>query len=421
MSEILIIENFGGLKKINIEFNKFNIFIGPQASGKSIVAKLLYFFKSFPKKMYASVENLDTIKKFDESYINTFIEYFPKSCWPSDSFSIEYKVGDEFIMIYKNHLDKLFLKYSDNFKTRYNKYKNIFKSEEKLKKSELIVNNNSSKIKKELILSFHNIDKYFGFNPYFIPAGRSFFANLQSSIFSFLSNNRAIDPFLIEFGSFYENVKMISDRKLYFTNNNGEKIYLHSPEVESIFENILSGKYLKENGTDYIIHNDSRKINVSFASSGQQETLPLLIILKELVNLNIIARGATIFIEEPEAHLYPSAQKQMVELISYVFNNSVNKIQFVITTHSPYILASLNNLMYAGKIKKNCNEEELVQLDELISKNIILDPKNVNAFSLLGGDSQNIICPEDGLISQTSLDDVSNDIAILFDKLLDFE
>ena len=34
------------------------------------------------------------------------------------------------------------------------------------------------------------------FSQLFIPAGRSFFANLQNNIFSFLSSNNALDPFL---------------------------------------------------------------------------------------------------------------------------------------------------------------------------------------------------------------------------------
>lgn len=57
---------------------------------------------------------------------------------------------------------------------------------------------------------------------------------------------------------------------------------------------------------------------------------------------------AFVIIEEPEAHLYPSLQSAIVEFIAYFanFNNS----SVLITTHSQYILASVNTLYSAGKI-----------------------------------------------------------------------
>ena len=45
--EKIEIKNFVGIKDITLEIKQINILIGPQASGKSIIAKLLYYFKSF--------------------------------------------------------------------------------------------------------------------------------------------------------------------------------------------------------------------------------------------------------------------------------------------------------------------------------------------------------------------------------------
>ena len=47
MSEFIRISNFGGIKEMEMELKPINVIIGPQASGKSVTAKLLYFFKSF--------------------------------------------------------------------------------------------------------------------------------------------------------------------------------------------------------------------------------------------------------------------------------------------------------------------------------------------------------------------------------------
>jgi predicted ATPase len=40
------IQNFGPLKNVDLEIKDLLLFIGPQASGKSTIAKLIYFFKS---------------------------------------------------------------------------------------------------------------------------------------------------------------------------------------------------------------------------------------------------------------------------------------------------------------------------------------------------------------------------------------
>ena len=46
MTERIIIKKFSCIDNLNAEFKQINIFIGPQASGKSITVKLLFFFKN---------------------------------------------------------------------------------------------------------------------------------------------------------------------------------------------------------------------------------------------------------------------------------------------------------------------------------------------------------------------------------------
>ena len=58
-------------------------------------------------------------------------------------------------------------------------------------------------------------------------------------------------------------------------------------------------------------------------------------------------------VEEPEAYLFPVAQKQIID--------------FAITTHSPYILSSLNNLLYAYNLGADKSEYSRFQVDEVQS------------------------------------------------------
>ena len=73
MKEIITIENFGGIKFIEIEFKRINILIGPQAAGKSITVKLSYFFKTFFAEITKSITNNETKRQLDRRQIEKFI------------------------------------------------------------------------------------------------------------------------------------------------------------------------------------------------------------------------------------------------------------------------------------------------------------------------------------------------------------
>ncbi len=410
MNEKLIIENFAGIKYLEINLSKINIFIGQQTTGKSICAKLLFFFKRFDNELINAVENDLTKKEFDKLLLSKFIEYFPIHSYPDDPFSINYLVSSCNILIIKDKEKKLEIQYSDIFYKTFTSYKKYFS---KLKNKNL--DQDSFEIFKptvEIRNKYHKeikelIGDYSGYNQIYIPAGRSFFANLQKSIFSFLSSNKAIDPFILEFGSFYEQIKQLLQRSL-----------LKDKFAEAFIEKILLGVYLQDKGNDYIMHQDGRKINIAYSSSGQQETLPLVLILKTLINIKFSSNGAVIYIEEPEAHIFPNAQKLIVEFISYVFNHSKTKYQFIITTHSPYILTAFNNLLQAGIIENEGNRDKNNELYKTIQKELILKPDSINAYSLQKDNYCNLMNQETGLISANILDEVSNEISDEFDKLL---
>jgi AAA15 family ATPase/GTPase len=416
MTEKLIVKNFGGIKDAEILLNRFNILIGPQASGKSILAKLMYYFKSFPDAIFISAECGDRKSDFDEKMLKRFEDYFPPHTW-TEKFSIRYEVKDLFIEITRETEGKVSIDYHEFFDSQLTSSKNKIDELKKVNSEADVfsVQMGSYGVRRGLKKTF--VDKFdpFGFSQHYIPAGRSFFANLQAGIFSFLSSNKAIDPFLIAFGSFYENIKNIEDRRRgsVVSKRNSKK-----QELDDLFEEVLCSQYIREKDKDYLLHKDKRKINLSYASSGQQETLPLMLILKTMGAVKFSSDGATLFIEEPEAHLFPSAQKLIVEFVAYVFNQSENRLQFVITTHSPYILASLNNLMFAGHINENLNKNMKEKLNKVVASEKIVLPKDVCAYSLKRGKSKSIICPETKIIAQSVLDEVSEDIAIEFDKLL---
>lgn len=413
MKENIIIENFGGIEYIDLELNKINLLIGPQASGKSITSKLLYFCKSIYPEAINAAENHKSITEFNNQFIKKFEDYFPINSWPTKDFRITYNIGDFQIQISKTLKGKLAIKYGEILKKEIKRFRHLHEklSEKYTNDDDFEFYTHTYEIRSKFTNSIQNIiGTPAAYSQFFIPAGRSFFANLQSGIFSFLSSNKAIDPFLIEFGSFYESMKNITQRKTAKKKDNAA--------IDNMIVELLRGKYFHEKGTDYLLHKDNRKINVAYASSGQQETLPLAIILNAITQVRFSGNGATLYIEEPEAHLFPRAQKMIVELITTVFNSTNNNFQFFITTHSPYILSSFNNLLHGGDIYENYPEKR-DDLMRLLPKEKLLFPATTNAFSIDRGVLTNIKCSETNLISQTILDSVSNEIAIQFDNLLD--
>ena len=74
--EKLIIKNFGSIKKAEIDFNKINIFIGEQATGKSLIAKVLFFCKNFFVYWQDALFFKKSIAEFDEVLIKQFGTFF---------------------------------------------------------------------------------------------------------------------------------------------------------------------------------------------------------------------------------------------------------------------------------------------------------------------------------------------------------
>lgn len=101
-----------------------------------------------------------------------------------------------------------------------------------------------------------------------------------------------------------------------------------------------------------LLLNNKRKVILIFASSGQQE---LLWLYNQLYILLLRRENAFVIIEEPEAHLYPSLQKEVMDFIvqfAYLNNSTV-----YVTTHSPYLLVEANTLYYAGRVYEKASSQ----------------------------------------------------------------
>lgn len=427
MSEILRVEKFAGMKSAEIELGKMNLFIGPQATGKSVCAKLLYFFKNFPQELINSIVEEGAERSaagFERRMIERFVRYFPPDSWSSAPFTLEYETNGLTFSVARasSTSSKLTSEYPREILQSHQKARAVYKELRQTQRE-----NDESELhtpSPELILKnriYFRIKKAAGSHScaqqVFVPAGRSFFANIQATIFSLFSNENAIDPFLIEFGQRYE---LARRRKYPFLATSEKKAFL--ARFDALNHMVLGGKYRLVREEDVLIHSDGRRVRMVNASSGQQEMLPLSIVLRSLP-MRWTYYGCTVYIEEPEAHLFPKSQRTIVDLIALVFNASQGKHQFVITTHSPYILTAFNNLIHAGSLAKRLHKskKKLNRLFEKVPREQVLPPSEVRAYAFQNGGVESLLSEDTGLISADVIDQVSEDLAVQFGDLLEVE
>ena len=153
-------------------------------------------------------------------------------------------------------------------------------------------------------------------------------------------------------------------------------------------------------------------MKINFASSGQQESIWILLSLFLVCLEKVKAR---IFIEEPEAHLFPIAQKQMVELIAFL--NTTMETKFVITTHSPYVLSALNNHIYAFDLAK----EKPQRVASIIEKSMWVDFYKVSGWFVSQGKTTKMEDESLRMLKAEMIDSASELVNEEYDKLFSLE
>lgn len=182
--------------------------------------------------------------------------------------------------------------------------------------------------------------------------------------------------------------------------------------AEELIKNILKADYVNDTDGEKLYFDETHWVKLIYGSSGQQEALWILLLLFIVILEN---KESYIVLEEPEAHLYPVAQRNMVELIALTMNSSNSK--FLVTTHSPYILTATNLLIQSSVVENRIaakNEETIIK------KQLRIAPQKLSAYKI--GDNEkgileNIVDRPSGLIRSIEIDSVSEIINDESDKL----
>ena len=386
--EHLYLKNFGPIREMNIDLKPLMVFIGESGSGKSAILKLLSLLRWVHKR-------------------NNLRSYFVKNHLANE---IDFSVISFTELLAISGL-KEFVK--DDTEIVFTTEQVTYKSNGKVLDTPFI--EGSFSLDKVLFLSDNRIilpdilGQYFNLNAKFPYHLEDTFLNFSHAMKSFpkgftiestdvvltqentilgvmsyyISNKKEDDsPFHIEFQNASSGTKTVSFVELI------THFYTHSHLFD--FNEVLENQY--------------KRLGIGGTGVKQWQE----------------KRTLSIFIEEPELSLFPSAQRRLLNrLVRDCFaenkqENCVTNLAFA--THSPYILTSLNNLLLAGEIGKNSNKKDVVH--NIISKEYWLTAGQVGAYAIEEGKVKYII-DEDNLINAEYLDSVSEDIVAEFSQLLD--
>ena len=227
MTNRLIIDSFLIFKHIEIDVNRYTVFIGPQASGKSIVAKLLYIFYHFPETAYSTIINDESKRELKRNMTNLFSQIFSEQIWKDSEFTISFTTDIGALSYEHKPQKRLVFSISDVYDKTFAKLHNKYVRDEKA-----IANKFSSElplIQIDKVAFFDSFRSAFARETWglinnggtctFVPAGRSSFAILTDFVFTLWKNNIHTDYFIKEFGVNYEQAR----NRYYLLYSNGQR------------------------------------------------------------------------------------------------------------------------------------------------------------------------------------------------------
>ncbi len=259
----------------------------------------------------------------------------------------------------------------------------------------------------------------------FIPAGRAFFTSIGRLVAG-IEHAGSLDPATLRFAKLFANWR---DRSEHLRPHLSD-MYSHDRKRNRIMGELFDGVVQSKRDLEYIEMSDGRRVPFSSLSSGQQELLPLwyfldnILLMDELYNRRTKKSGPSrekelVYIEEPEAHLFPEAQSKLLETLVEVVVSGQNSRSLIITTHSPYIMTKLNVLLKAGQISKRRKRNR--ELNRIVRRSTWLSISDLNAMSISDGKVSSILDDELEMVDATFLDSISDSIAEQFGNLLDLE
>lgn len=442
----LIVKNFGPITDVSLDLRNVNVFIGPQASGKSTLAKIFTICNS--PSLFSELKNGSFYEDYLRSENHYNFKFFKKAGLNKlkksfIDFSIEEFLKSDTCIEFENELYKLKIKFNEiNFEDKYDfeykpnddfllkninsfyeKYINLAMLNTNLN-LDLVENVGVFEIKGRVNTKDEknwirfNIAKAYLFDQKsnYIPAERTIVSLIKQSSFAFQKGRVPLPEYLLDFALLYQN----------------SSARIKEFDLSFIKERT---KYKNINGEDRIFHTDYESIKLTQSASGFQSIVPLILSFDFKVEaVSFINKEISFIFEECESNLFPEAQYRLLKLIeSYRKKEPIKFIQHtkspfpleqdylnhlnIFTTHSPFVLSSFNNMLYAFKKGNKASDKIKNNINKVIQTSSWLDPEEFNAYQIVNGKAKSIMDRKTGLIKDNIIDRVSDEIVNDFRKI----
>jgi len=381
----LHLENIGPITIVDIDLKRYNIFIGPQSSGKSTIAKMISFCTWIEKRALTTLS--EDVFSNEQEFIEHVEEYHKMHDYFNEKSVLEYN-SQNIHILYKD--SKLSIKILE--KTSYKRKKILYiPSDRNLvampRLDRLVVETNT---------------------------------NLRSFIFDWFDARGAYDKShrlsILDLNMEYyydKDAKKVSQDRIIHTNGKTYDIALSdaSSGLQSITPLALllsyyTNQYFADYGktTSYKKDEEKKELEekigilypVIIEDAQNAKGLYNAIERRSLFNKLTTPHSTDFIIEEPEQNLFPEAQESLLYWTIERIKDPERANSIVITTHSPYILFALNNCLIGGLVGDKLESQALQ------SRKSWLRPSDVAVYEIHDGALKSIQ-DEDGLLDNNYL------------------
>jgi len=377
--ERLVVRDFGPITNLDIEFRRLTLFIGDQGSGKSTLSKLLTICRDMRwwQQLLENPESDDIRKPFYDFGIN---EYFNDESYINYSMGrlvIKYERGAFSIVSTEISWDDIntYFEYL-NKKLGYGQDSSSLSSSEADDAEQAFMEANARMV-------LYN------------PAERNLVGSLSEATASLWSAGIPLPRPLLEYMGLFERATKLL------------------PRYDISFFKVSFVK--KDNKNMIELNGRDKLLPISASSSGLQSAIPMLMVIDYALKTDSFN---SFVIEEPEQNLFPKNQFEMLGFVTSRLWHPSQRRQFIITTHSPYMLSSLNVLMLAYKLQQIETTRE--EAKNIVSPEYTVNPDDVAVYSLDPDSKEyckSLISEKTGLVSVNELDSVSEVIGDKYDRL----
>lgn len=185
--------------------------------------------------------------------------------------------------------------------------------------------------------------------------------------------------------------------------------------ISSIFPG-LSNPHIALNPLRLAVTLNGETLNLTQLSDGYKTLLGLVIDLSMRMGLanpyldDPLSAQAVVMIDEVDLHLHPSWQRRVLADLLRTFSNT----QFIVTTHSPFIVETLNNHLKRHRLGEHPTGDP--DIDQLLA----LSRDDVRAYLMENSTQRSLVDDESGLVDDTLLMHF-NQINVLYDHMRDIE